>query len=956
LVPGSISAGLECKGAVSAVLLLFLWAGTASGVDLPELDWAERSDWINVRTDVTPAAAGDGVTDDTAAIQAALDTAGNGLTIYFPPGTYKVTDTLVFTGGYSHFAMNLVGHGRSSRLEWHGAAGGNLLHINGNAYSRYVGLVLDGRDLAASGFYMYNTQMFETSIRFEHVGLYNFTGNAVYAVTGDSYAMAEVSYENCVFVSCATGVRLAGFNDYNHTFAACDFIDCGYGIYCQFGNYYARDCYFSGSTTADIYSWPEHGSSVRRCKSVGSAKFIDHRNFVPPLNVQDCYVDGWTGDVGAIRCGSPTVTLSHSRFVNPPDTNAPVRCSGKVVLCDCAAPSSSSVATGSEIYTVPAGTYGPRVGSPCGATIDTFVNTNVAVPPVLYDAKVDYGAAGNGSTDDTIAIQNTINAARTAGGGAIAYLPLGTYKITSPLSVTGGDYVIGGSGYFSRLAWGGPAGGTIVSAVDPQDVRLENLMIGHHDMGAMNNSIDVEQTSVSDAPSLMTYDGVYVFGKYQKQPEIKGLCLTGLGTNCTVLLRFFEGNLRLTESADALVLGNITYEGAITVQDSGATRAGFLGILTRLSTINGYNMILRNNSSIVLSDFYTEQGDTGILLSGTAGDPPGRVVVQSPKIHFSGSDPLLMSIGNYHGQVFYGGSQMYVDTPVYTIEQTGTQPLDVVIFANLYYNSSQGFDATSAALYTLGNRAAGSGTAPADDYTAQTLVDLGLALDDLQRLGWLDLEYHHAHVPARDGAVITVECGPHGAVTPQGPVCVPCGGSTSFVVCADAYYHIAELATNGVSMPEAVGQAAYTSVWSNVRDAGRLEAEFAENLTGSTGTPEWWLAKFGWTNHFDAAATNDQDGDGVPTCDEFPADTIPTNRHSALAMVGIRPTNDNMWVQWKGGTWATQYLELRHDLRSTSDHWRVIYTNLPLPTPITNWMLDAGATSLPVYYRIKAGR
>lgn len=40
---------------------------------IPALNWVARSDWVNVKTDVTPAAVGDGVADDTAAIQKALE-------------------------------------------------------------------------------------------------------------------------------------------------------------------------------------------------------------------------------------------------------------------------------------------------------------------------------------------------------------------------------------------------------------------------------------------------------------------------------------------------------------------------------------------------------------------------------------------------------------------------------------------------------------------------------------------------------------------------------------------------------------------------------------------------------------------------------------------------------------------------------------------------------------------
>ena len=54
-------------------------AAAAAGPNIPELNWTERSDWVNVKTDITPAAVGDGVKDDTAAIQKAFDGVATGV-------------------------------------------------------------------------------------------------------------------------------------------------------------------------------------------------------------------------------------------------------------------------------------------------------------------------------------------------------------------------------------------------------------------------------------------------------------------------------------------------------------------------------------------------------------------------------------------------------------------------------------------------------------------------------------------------------------------------------------------------------------------------------------------------------------------------------------------------------------------------------------------------------------
>src|SRR4051812_19298926 len=90
--------------------------------DTPDLAWQQRSDWLNVRTAVDPPAKGDGVADDTAALQAALNRLKDGATLYFPPGTYRLTHTLTCPPGRFP-GVSLVGHGRSTVLAWDGEAG-----------------------------------------------------------------------------------------------------------------------------------------------------------------------------------------------------------------------------------------------------------------------------------------------------------------------------------------------------------------------------------------------------------------------------------------------------------------------------------------------------------------------------------------------------------------------------------------------------------------------------------------------------------------------------------------------------------------------------------------------------------------------------------------------------------------------------------------------------------------
>jgi hypothetical protein len=127
---------------------------------------------------------------------------------------------------------------------------------------------------------------------------------------------------------------------------------------------------------------------------------------------------------------------------------------------------------------------------------------------------------------------------------------------------------------------------------------------------------------------------------------------------------------------------------------------------------------------------------------------------------------------------------------------------------------------------------------------------------------------------------ITATAGLHGVVAPSGMVTVALGCSTSFVVTADAYYHIASLLTNGASVNAATNLAVYTLVWANVTATGTLSAAFAPDLTTNTGTPHWWLAQYGLMN-FEVDAISDPDGDGLPTWQEYLLGTCPTNAYTA---------------------------------------------------------------------------
>src|SRR5260370_18402228 len=102
--------------------------------------------WANVK--INYGAVGDGVTDDTAAIQGALNALGpNNPTLYFPTGTYSISQTLTLAGQQN---INVIGEDpATTALVWAGPSDGTVLYINGVAYSLFNRLTFNAQCTAA---------------------------------------------------------------------------------------------------------------------------------------------------------------------------------------------------------------------------------------------------------------------------------------------------------------------------------------------------------------------------------------------------------------------------------------------------------------------------------------------------------------------------------------------------------------------------------------------------------------------------------------------------------------------------------------------------------------------------------------------------------------------------------------------------------------------------------------
>ena len=652
---------------------------------IPALQWEPRSDWINVKD---LGAKGDGVADDTAAIQQAFDRVKDSTdwmaclhnrVVYLPAGKYRITATLTIanaTGGW------VVGHGRDTVLLWDGPEGGTMYLSNGATYCRYEGITFDGQGKAAVGVEHSSQSYYETSLRYENCAFLHLKEHGVINGRGkEKTASAEIWWQNCLFVDCGAGVSLLNFNDYDNTFDGCEFVDCGMGVNSVNGNFYVRACRFVRSKQVDVrQASPSHASSVRLCTSQGSRRFFDTGSGMHlSMKIQDCRVDGWTAPDGAIALGhrGPT-TVFDCVFTNPPNAAPPVRLANPagiqqlLIVSNNRSPQTAAVVDkgpNSRVTEVPEGERGPILTAPT----QSFLRDTWPTSGKVFDVVRDFGAKGTGAADDSDALQKAIDAAREEGEGAVVYLPGGQYKLTRALQVTGGGYSISGTGFRSIINWGGPANGEMIRVDNPQGVSLE-----HFTMGGANEVPRIHQTAAPGASSVF-YDEVYTNGCDEASTNTKGLWCDHLPAGATVKIGHFIGNIHLDDCGPATVLCAVHFYSLWLYGDT-QPKTGIAGFMFHNDACHNYALDVLDNQDVIVQDFYSESNKRYLRAEGKAGQGPGRITIGGSKLCTTEAEAV--TIKDYQGRIFIGGGDSYNQNdwgkPLKLVQE-GTRPVDFVI-------------------------------------------------------------------------------------------------------------------------------------------------------------------------------------------------------------------------------------------------------------------------------------
>lgn len=112
---------------------------------------------------------------------------------------------------------------------------------------------------------------------------------------------------------------------------------------------------------------------------------------------------------------------------------------------------------------------------------------------VGYVTPQDYGATGNGTTDDTSAIQAALNALST--NGSTLFFPVGTYLISSTLtvSVTGTELV--GAGWGSQIIFDGSVATTAITSSSGVRFHVRDLRLTQTNTSHLGIALDISNSS-----------------------------------------------------------------------------------------------------------------------------------------------------------------------------------------------------------------------------------------------------------------------------------------------------------------------------------------------------------------------------------------------------------------------------------------------------------------------------
>lgn len=642
------------------------------------------SSWANLKTGY--GAVGDGLTDDTAALQSALNDLGQPgkpSALYLPPGTYRITSSLQLKGSKSGSyvdawgGLSIVGEDpMQTTILWDGPSGDPMLIQDGGFNYRYSRITWDGNQKAGYGIaHWWNTSegtMLDGSSEdvdevFKDMGIGIMGGRM-----GQNYGQlnSEGQVRRVTFLrNWVAGVDVGEWNAVNWWVWDSHFVDCARGVSNTFtlldsgsgvgaGGFHVYRNLFERSTISDVNVANTQWFSLHNNTSSGSRRFFQ--------------AEGAGANPSA-------VIMENNTVINPSDPVAvDVGNLGPLMMID-------------NVFMRPTTSTGPTVSMSDwtnGRDVLSFGNSYTALPAIqngnrvrIYaDQQVSFSGVNptlptlpptpsrtqhpvfeipnNASAETIQAIINQASASPSS-IAPIIHFPPGWFRINQTLLVPSSTPIqITGDGLTTTIEWTGADGASIFKLAGPSKATVRDMHFIHHPQTAYA----IEITQADQAGGRILFEG----------------SLNGKIDAASLTQTFI--------SAQA----NTGFNGLV-LQDV----ASFVSIGANIGPV------VSNNSNVLLSDTWYEGNNSTNLYQISSGNFSYLGGVIAPASSLSTEPAMLLD--NFKGQLTWLGASFEIGGLASGIGiQVGTETTDTnALFLGEFFRIPGAFH-RSTAVGTIG--------------------------------------------------------------------------------------------------------------------------------------------------------------------------------------------------------------------------------------------------------------
>ncbi|WP_426152976.1 M10 family metallopeptidase C-terminal domain-containing protein [Pseudomonas sp. DC3000-4b1] len=266
---------------------------------------------------------------------------------------------------------------------------------------------------------------------------------------------------------------------------------------------------------------------------------------------------------------------------------------------------------------------------------------------IYYNVR-DYGAVGDGVTDDTQAIQATIDAARAAIDSADeildaeVYLPEGTYIVSGNPDVSASSCLR----LYNRVTLGGDgADETRIKLADGWDKAVTGIVrtagetqhVGAHDL-----TLDGNSANTSGRVDGFTTGGENLLDNPDTNVTLSGVALV----NCSGNGLNAQENTYGLSVTDCVASGNGLdgfYAHLVGAFNPYVDAGGFQDNRSENNGRNGFTLLLDNYRTTLADNDAANNGGRGILVQGPRGEEPDdRVQITGGELYGNGEEGLLL--------------------------------------------------------------------------------------------------------------------------------------------------------------------------------------------------------------------------------------------------------------------------------------------------------------------------